>query len=98
MQILSAFKPPYHAPHRPIALPHLHYLPPSFAHPIYSVLRPSCAFAYVARDAVWSASVDADDAAAGHDGNADAGADVGVCACGMDADTSCRPVRALRSR
>lgn len=62
--------------------------------------RPSCAFAYAARDVVWSANVDADDAAAVHDANADAGAGAGagVCECGMDADTSCRPVRASQSR
>lgn len=69
--------------------------PPSFAHPKCSVRRPSCAFAYAARDVVWSANV-----AAVHDASADAGvgADAGVCACGMDADTSCRPVRASQSR
>lgn len=59
--------------------------------------RPSCAFAYAARDVVWSANV-----AAVHDASADAdagaGADAGVCACGMDADTSCQPVRASQSR
>lgn len=65
--------------------------PPSAARPTHSADRPSCVSECAARDAAWSANVDADDADVDADEGADAGANAGADACADDrnADISC---------